>query len=390
MAILTPRAATPSVRTAEALGAAADARTHELHDARRVPDDLYRDAIDTGLFRQLVAADLGGLDRAPLEWFRTGVELARHEPSLSWVITQGAAELGWIAAGGDDGWAREVLADPRAVSASSTAGLGRLAITADGTRFSGRWRFNTGCHGASWIGGLAVVDGASDERGMPLVRWGWVPADRAQIVDDWRPSGLHGSGSHSTVIDEQEIDPRWTFDVFSTTSNDRGPYRTMVGNGNWPIAASTAAVQLGNARRALDEARAVVTTKAPMPDYRVLAANAAVQRGLTEAEGLWQAALASVERELEAMWDESVIHGELSVSTRVGLHRANVTASRLAVHIVDSVVELTGSEAVAHHHVLARCHRDAHALRPHISVGGAAMEHNAQVALGLEADHRLV
>lgn len=390
MTTLTATAPAPSALGVEELGAAADARTQELHDARRLPDDLSGDAIDTGLFRQLVSADLGGLGRTPREWFRTGVQLARHEPSLSWVVTQGAAELGWIGAGADESWAREVLADPRAVSASSTAGAGRLEITAGRTRFSGRWRFNTGCHAATWIGGLAVVDGATSESGTPVLRWGWVPADRAQIVDDWRPAGLHGTGSSSTVIHEQDIDPRWTFDVFSTTSNDRGPYRTMVGNGNWPIATSAAAVQLGNARRALDEARVVVTAKAPVPDYRLLAASSAVQRGLMEAEGLWHAALASVDGALEAMWDEAVLHGELSMPTRVALHRANVTASRLAVRIVDSMVELTGSEAVAHDHVLARCHRDAHALRPHISVGGVSMEHNAQVDFGLEASHRLV
>ena len=90
------------------------------------------------------------------------------------------------------------------------------------------------------------------------------------------------------------------------------------------------------------------------------------------------------------MWDSAVLHGELSAQTRVGLHRANVTAGRLALRIVDAVVELTGSEAVAHQHVLARCHRDAHALRPHISLGGASMEHNTLVDLGLETAHRLV
>lgn len=380
----------PSAARVDALGADADARTHELAAARRLPDDLYDGAVDAGLLRQLVAADLGGLALTPLEWFGTGVALARYEPSLAWVVTQGAAELGWIGAGGDDDWAREVLSDPRAASASSSAGVGRLSITSDRTHFSGRWAFNTGCHGATWIGGLAVVDGASDGSGMPLIRWGWVPADRAEIADDWRPSGLHGTGSHSTVIPEQDVDPRWTFDVFSTTANDRGPYRVLVGNGNWPIAASAAAVQLGNARRALDEARTIVMTKAPMPDLRPLAANAAVQRDLAELEGFWHAARASVERELEAMWDEAVLHGELSTPTRVALHRANVTAARLAVRIVDSVVELTGSEAVANDHVLARCQRDAHALRPHISVNGASMEHNTLVDLGVETDHRLV
>lgn len=345
---------------------------------------------EAGLFRQLVVDELGGLERTPLDWFQTGVALARYEASVGWVVTQGASELGWIGAGGDEQWAGELLDDPLAASASSTAGVGSLAIDGDRSRLSGRWAFNTGCHGATWIGGLAIVQGATGDLGSPVVRVGWVPAERAEIVEDWDPNGLHGTGSHTTVIGEQDIDTRWTLDPFSPTINDRGPYRTLVGNGNWPIAVSVAATLLGNARRALDEARAIALSKAPMPDFALLASNAAVQRGLSEAEGLWQAAIATVEQQLGAMWAEAAAHGELSVEQRVGLHRANLAATRLSVRIVDQLVELTGTAAVARHHVLGRCQRDAHAPRSHISVGGAALEHNGRVGLGLERHHRLV
>jgi alkylation response protein AidB-like acyl-CoA dehydrogenase len=380
----------PAPHDVATLGAAADDRATELRDGRRIPADLLRAAVDAGLFRQLVADDLGGSARRPLDWFRTGVELARHEASFAWVVTQGAAELAWIGAGADDGWAREVLADPAAVSASSNAGMGTLLVGEDHSRFGGRWRFNTGCHGATWIGGAGIVDGEVEAGGKPVIRWAWVPADRAEIIEDWAPSGLHGSGSHSTAIAVQEIETRWAFDPWSPSPNDRGPHRVVVGNGSWPIATSVAAVQLGNARRALDAARDVVLVKSPAPDLTLLAANAAVQRSLAEAEGLWHAALAGVERELDAMWDEALLHAELSIEQRVRLHRANLTATRLAVRVVDAVCEVTGTEAVAFDHVLARCQRDAHALRGHISIGAAAAEHNAKVALGIEPHHRVV
>ena len=374
----------------DALGAAADARTDELASQRRLPPDLYRSAVEAGLFRQLVGADLGGGYRTPLEWFSTGRALARHEASLGWVVTQGAAELAWIAAGADDAWAREVLADPLAVSASSTAGLGSLSVDGDHARLSGRWAFNTGCHGATWIGGMALVDGEVDDRGMPRTRWGWVPADRAQILDDWDPDGLRGTGSHSTVIPEQEVPLAWTFSPFQPTDNDRGPYRCLVGNGNWPIATSVAAVQLGNARRAIDEATTIVRTKAPMPDFVPLARNAAIQRLLVEAEGLWQAATAGVERELGSMWDEAVAGSQLSTEQRLRLHAANVTANQLAVRAVEMACEVTGTASVPRTSVLARCLRDAHALRGHLATNGTTLEHNAKSRFGLPSDDRLV
>ena len=85
--------------TVDEIGAAADARWQELDRARHIPQDLHDAAAATGLFRQLVAPALGGSGRPPIEWFRTGLALARYEPSLAWVVTQGAAELGWISAG---------------------------------------------------------------------------------------------------------------------------------------------------------------------------------------------------------------------------------------------------------------------------------------------------
>lgn len=373
-----------------ALGAEADRRSHEMDAIRGVPDDLYRRAALAGLFRQLVPRELGGLGGTPIEWFRRGVELARHEASFAWVVTQGAAELGWIAAGGDEGWARDVLADPLAASASSTAGLGTLTITPAGARFGGRWAFNTGCAAATWIGGIAALDDPGGTDGRPSFRWAWVPASRARIVEDWDPSGLRGTGSHTTVVEEQKIPVAWTFDPTEQTSNDRGPYRCVVGNGNWPIATAVAATQIGNARRALDEVRSVVLAKRRVPDLLRLADHAAVQREVVLLEGLWHATVTAVASELESMWEEANRHGELSARQRVALHTVNVAADQLGVQIVDRACTLSGTAALPRRSALARCRRDAHALHQHIATGNASIEANASMTLIGSPPHFLV
>jgi alkylation response protein AidB-like acyl-CoA dehydrogenase len=374
---------------ATTLGSLADERTSELDDRRRIPEDIDRAARISGLYRSLVPEDMGGTGFGPLQWFHDGVELARHEPSLGWVVTQGAAELGWIAAGADPTWAKEVLSDPLGASASTVAGMGTLSL-GDEPTFEGRWGFNTGVHGATWVGGLAIVDGAVTADGLPVLRWGWVPAERATILDDWDPSGLRGTGSSSIVIERQPIRPEWTFSPFDPTEHDRGPFRVLVGNGLWPIGTSAAATQLGAARRAIDEARAIVETKAPPPTFQPLALNASVQRALIRAEGLWRACHASVENELGAMWDEATRNGELARERRVALFAANVTASEQAQRIVASMCEITGTASVARSHPLARARRDIEALAGHVSVSGVSIELAAQVSLGLiESDIRV-
>lgn len=372
--------------TAAELGQLADQRWAELDRECRLPADLHEAARAAGLFRTLVPVELGGVGLTPLDWFRVGVELARHEASFGWVITQGAVELGYIAAGGDPGWAAEVLSDPLASSASSVGGMGTLSLGPAGAIFGGRWAFNTGAHGATWIGGLARVEGSTTAD----VRLAWVPADRATILDDWDPSGLRGSGSNSTVIPEQLINPAWILRPFSTAANDRGPYRCLLGNGNWPIACSIAATQLGAARRAIDAAAAVVHTKALAPDFVPLAQHSVAQRELLSAEGLWNACRASIERELESMWAEAMDRGVLSTAQRVRLFAANALANKQSLRIINSMCDLTGTVSIDRGHPLSRARRDAQALRGHRATNGEAVEYAGKVWLGLIPEHHRI
>ncbi|MEX2628041.1 MAG: acyl-CoA dehydrogenase family protein [Ilumatobacteraceae bacterium] len=367
-----------TIREAGALGALADERWSELDAGRRIPDDLYQRALRAELFRTLVPAEMGGVGGSPVDWFRIGVELARNDASFGWVVTQGAAELGWIAAGGDPSWA------------STVAGAGRLVVGGARPTFGGSWKFNTGCQGATWIGGLALVDGNTSSDGSPEVRFGWVPADRAQILDDWDATGLRGSGSHGTVIAEQAIEAEWTFSPFEPTANDRGAHRCVVGNGNWPIAGSVAATQLGIARRAIDEATQIARERAPAPEFVPLVESPTVQRALVRADGLWRACHASVERELEHMWVEAARDEALSTARRVSLFAAHATASEQARSIVESMCELAGTVVLDRDHPLSRCRRDSQALQGHLATNGAAVEHAGRVHLGLIPEHRRI
>lgn len=374
----------PSTTAAE-LGARADARWAELDEQRRIPEDLFAEAKAAGLLRTLVPDSMGGPGHHPLHWFRTGVELASHDPSFGWVMTQGAVELGWLSVAGDRAWATEVLADPLGASASSSAGLGTLRVGRTGARLEGRWVFNTGCHGATWIGGLVRVESVDGSPGPPSPSWAWVPAERAEILDDWDPSGMRGTGSNSTVIPDQGVDPAWTLNPFRPTENHRGAHRALVGNGNWPIATALAATQLGAARRAIDEATRLVEEKAPAPDFVRLAELGAVQRALIRAEGRWAAHLAGVEAQLAALWDDAVRDGELGVARRVDVLAANVAASEGAAAIVTSMCEIAGTAAMVRSHPLSRMRRDVEALAAHIAVNGATIEAAGRMRAGLIA-----
>ncbi len=363
------------------LGPEIDRRADEAASLRRIPDDLYERIVEAGLLRQLVAAEQGGVGATPLDWFRNGLALGRHDPSVAWVVTQGAAELGWIASGADPAWAAEVLADPRAASASTIAGQGRLVVEGDHGTLSGRWGFDTGCHGATWIGGMALLEG--DGIAPDDARFCWVPAERATVLDDWDPIGMKGTGSDSIRIDPQEIPLTWTLFPLAPNPNERGPYTVLVGNGNWPISAAVAAVQLGAARRALDETREILLTKVGGAQLLPLATNPGIQVELMQAEGRWAAAEASMERELAGMWEQASDRGALDVEQRLRLKLATVNANSAAVHAAHVCTELTRTTTVDPTKRLTGCIADIWAMQGHVSVMRRQIELAGEAYFGL-------
>jgi alkylation response protein AidB-like acyl-CoA dehydrogenase len=372
---------------ASRLGQAVGKRWQEADRLCRLPDDLYSEALRARLCRTLVPIRLGGLERSAVEWFRLGVELSRRDPSFGWVLTQGAVELGWIAAGGEGSWAAEVLADECAGAATSIAGSGQLDIDGSTAVLSGRWAFNTGANTATWVGGPATVVVEPSTDGADAVRFAYVPATRADIVDDWDPVGLRGTDSCTTIVKQQVIETAWTFRPFSPSSIDCGPYRTLLGNGNWPIATSVSSTLLGCARCAIDEVVALVDTKVSAPDFVPLAQHATAQRSIASAEGRWQACVASVERELEAMWAEATMHEELTDGQRLRLFQANATAAEQAMSIIDDMCSLAGTGAIRRDQKLSRVRLDASALHAHRAVSGMALETAGKIQLGIIARH---
>lgn len=363
----------------------ADARRGELDRERRVPADLFRRAGDAGLFRQLLCAELGGLGRSPAEWFDTGVEMARWEPSFAWVVTQGAADTAIYVAAGDPAFTSAFLADQAAYISSSDSSAGTLVAEGDGFRFEGRWGFCSGCQGATWVGGLGelpVENGAAE----PDWRHVLVPIERARIEETWDVMGMIGTGSHTVVVDPQPVPAAWTFEPLKVGPNDYGPMSAAAGNGVWTIATAVAAVQLGTSRRALDAAADLVKKKAGALRTRPLMENAHVQQQLMRAEGAWSACHAGVEQALTRMWRHAEQNRRLPLEVRIALLAANAHASATAIEIVESVCEIVGTSVAPARGIFGACLRDARTIGSHASLGGGILELAAQMRFGLIQD----
>lgn len=363
----------------------ANSRRVEFERERQVPPDLFRRAAEASLFRQMICRELDGPGRSAVDWFHTGVEMARWEPSFSWVVTQGAADQAIYTAAGDPAFVSDFLADPNSYVTGSINGAGTLVPEGDGYRFEGRWGFCSGCQGATWVGGTAMLPLAAGQE-KPDSLDALVPIAHARIEESWDVIGMLGTGSHTVVIEPQLIPAAWTFRFTRMGPRDYGPMSAAAGNSAWPIATAVAAVQLGTSRRALDAAADHVRTKQDRASNAPLIGNAHVQRQLMRAEGAWSAANVGVEQALIRLWRDAEQSRRLPIETRITLMIANIHAATTAIDIIEAVCDIVGTSVAPAGGIFGACLRDARTLGGHIGVAGHKLELAARMRFGLLED----
>jgi alkylation response protein AidB-like acyl-CoA dehydrogenase len=195
-----------------------------------------------------------------------------------------------------------------------------------------------------------------------------------------------GTGSHTVVIENQQIPAAWIFRITQLGARDFGPMSVAAGNSVWPIVTAVAAVQLGNSRRALDAGAALVSTKPGRAGYAKLIDNAYIQRQLMGAEGAWSAAYAGVEQALIRMWHEAERARRLPIDSRIALATANIHASTTSTAIVETVCDLVGTSVAPAKGIFGACLRDARTIGSHVAVGGHRLELAAKLRFGLLED----
>ncbi len=144
----------------------------------------------------------------------------------------------------------------------------RRAVPVEGGyRLSGRCTFNSNCHAATWILGLAHVydDGVErlDENGAPVTLITLFPREKAEIIDNWDTLGMRGTGSHDVNVDDLFV-PAERAVPFKPLEQPSpaysGPWHRLT---IWPSVAGTAIPALGIAQAAIDEFAELATKKTP-------------------------------------------------------------------------------------------------------------------------------
>lgn len=176
------------------LRACADQHTRD----RRVSAETMAAMKDAGLFRVLQPRRWGGYELDPRVFADIQIALAEGDFSTAWVygvVGVHPFQLSLF----DDRAAQDVWGeDDGTLIASTYMPTGRATPESGGFRFSGKWKFSSGCEHSEWmlLGGLVGDPANGDYRTFLL------PKADYQILDTWHVLGLKGTGSQDIVVDD--------------------------------------------------------------------------------------------------------------------------------------------------------------------------------------------
>src|SRR5262245_17906666 len=227
----------------------------EAERERRLSAHVAEALREAGCYHLLRPLRLGGLELDPVSAFRVLEELSRIDSAAGWNVAQSnnAEPFGaWL----PDETATEVFGSARTVLAGGFFPPRRAIPVVGGYRLSGRCTFNSNCHAATWILGLANVydDGVArvDEHGAPVMLMTLFPREKAEIIDNWDTLGMRGTGSHDVSVDDLFVPAKYavTFKPLEQPNAAySGPWHRMT---IWPAVAGAGIAALGIAQAAID------------------------------------------------------------------------------------------------------------------------------------------
>ena len=355
------------------------ARADEIERARRLPEDVVEKVRAAGVFRMGVPRHLGGPGLDSLEQTEVVEVLATGDVSTAWCAMIGM-DTPLYAGFVDEAVARDLLADPDAVTAGLILPIGRADRVPGGYRVSGRWQFGSGITHATWVAcGCAVYRDGEQEpspRGGP-VNWRIMiaPRERFEIIDTWFTTGLAGSGSNDYQVTDLFVPEEYSFSF--ATPRATGPLATSDA-----ILRNMSGVPLGMARAALDYVRELAAGRVDRATGTPWAETYRVQMVIAQSEMELGAIRDAVYGSLRRQWDLLSAGRELSADERMASVLARVNAFRGARTIVSRLFDLMATTSIYRPAPLDRWLRDANTMCQHVIAQDQVLQSAGAMLLG--------
>lgn len=350
-------------------------RSGEFDRQGHIPQDIIERFKAVGVYRACVPKRFGGDQRSPAEFCAMVEQLAIADGSAGWVASFGMSPV-YLASLPLETIGKLYANGPDVVFAGGIFPPQPADPVAGGFRVSGRWKYSSGCMGASLVG-VGIAPKNADKPGLP--RLAVMPREKVRIEQTWDTVGLLGTGSHDLVVEDVLVPEEWTF-VRGGASNLDEPFFRYPSLSFATQVLSV--VGLGVARAALDELRDMAAGRVSVTGAPAVADRPIAQVEVAKAEAALLSARAFFFDSIDAAW-RTVLAGDPLSAEQINLLRLSSThATRVAAEVARTAQMLSGMTGVYNSSPLARFVNDAQVVTQHAFMGDVTYQNAGAILFG--------
>lgn len=154
---------------------------------------------EEGFLRMLLPERLGGFGLSPTDYSRVQIELAKGDPSVSWVV-QIINGTSWITSLAPDSVQDAVFGDGPQPVCGAYNPPGKARKVDGGWIINGTWPYMSGSRQSTWAQQGVVLEDY-DGPVVPGISMCYLPMDSMTIKDSWFVSGMQGTGSDTAIAE---------------------------------------------------------------------------------------------------------------------------------------------------------------------------------------------
>ncbi|MDH1339302.1 indole-3-acetate monooxygenase [Ectopseudomonas oleovorans] len=350
-------------------------RSGEFDRLGYIAQDVIGRFKTVGVYRALVPKRFGGDERSPGEFCAMVEALAKADGSAGWVASFGMSPV-YLASLPLETIEQVYAESPDVVFAGGIFPPQPAELVDGGFKVNGRWKYSSGCMGASLVGvGISPKNGDK----LDLPRLAVMPQSKARIEQTWDTVGLLGTGSHDLVVEDVVVPEEWTFIRGGAANLDEPFFRYP----SLSFATQVlSVVGLGVARAALDELRDMAAGRVSVTGAPAVADRPLAQVEIAKAEAALLSARAFFFDSIEDAW-RSVLAGDPVSLEQTNLLRLSSThATRVAADVARTAQMLSGMTGVYNSSPLARFVNDAQVVTQHAFMGDITYQNAGAIFFG--------
>lgn len=167
-------------------------------EAQRSPTKTVEAALNANsMLSALLPRRLGGVGLSFTDFCRMQIEIAKGDPSVSWVV-QIVNGTSWVTSLAPDSVQDAVFANGPAAVCGAYNPPGKARKVDGGWIINGAWPYTSGSRQSTWAQQGVVLEGY-DGPVVPGISMCYIPFSDLTITDSWYVTGMQGTGSDTSV-----------------------------------------------------------------------------------------------------------------------------------------------------------------------------------------------